>query len=137
MSKSLNALREIVLWAHRKGPRLDDELTSRNIYLEGGGTAPRTVPYLAMVVLAFSIPFMVLAVAIAVVPVVVMSHKDHHLRRQEALQRAGEGRHTHGAHAAPSLDPSTEHRTPGRPMLTPPPSPPVLGKAPALTTTGS
>jgi hypothetical protein len=39
-----------------------------------------------MTLIIISIPLMILAVAIAVVPLLVMSHVDHRLRQEEAIR---------------------------------------------------
>ena len=46
-----------------------------------------TVPKIQMTLFMISIPLMVLAVALAVVPLIVVSHADHRRRQAEATHR--------------------------------------------------
>ena len=51
----------------------------------GGGTQPRTVPTKLMTLLLISVPIMVLAIGIAVLPLMVLSHADHRHRMREGI----------------------------------------------------
>jgi hypothetical protein len=48
---------------------------------------PPTVPKISMTLFIISIPLMVLAVALAAVPLIVASYADHRRRQDEATQR--------------------------------------------------
>lgn len=53
----------------------------------GGGTHSPTVPKKSMALFMISIPLMVVAVALAVLPLILVSHSDH--RRRKAETNAG------------------------------------------------
>ncbi len=50
---------------------------------------PPTVPTKSMALFMLSIPLMVLAVALAVLPLILMSHADHRRRKEAAIPRRG------------------------------------------------
>ena len=61
--------------------RADDALISSPHHgTEGGGAHPRPAPHDTMALFIISIPLMVLAVAVAIVPLVMTSHSEHRER---------------------------------------------------------
>jgi hypothetical protein len=58
-----------------------------------------SVPQLTMTLLIISIPIMALAVAIAVVPLVVVSHAEHKVRRRTEAAEEHAGARSHVASA--------------------------------------
>jgi hypothetical protein len=67
----------------------------------GGGTTP-TVPAQSMTLFMISVPLMALAVALAGLPLICMSHADHRRRMAEATppSRSHLSGHAHEAHTS-------------------------------------
>jgi hypothetical protein len=55
---------------------------------------------MTMVFFILSIPIMAVMVALAAVPLVLVSHADHKVRTRSAVEHEGTARHAAGAHAS-------------------------------------